>query len=69
MKFEPTNKDNYGNADKLAKDVTENNHIFYRPSDDDFKGIENHPLFKITNFKNINGEPMRANDVFEQYMM
>ena len=45
-------------------DIDKNNHIFYRPSDNDYKGIEDHPLFRFTDFKNMNGEKMRANDVF-----
>lgn len=55
---------NYEDADEMIKDVEMNNHIFYRKSDNDYKGVEDHPMFKITNFKNIDGEPMRANDVF-----
>jgi len=64
MKFEPTNTNPYENANEMVKDIEENNHIFYRPSDNDYKGIENHPLFKMTDFENVNGKPMRANDVF-----
>ena len=55
---------NYENAQELAKDVENNQHIFYRPSDNDYKGYEDHPLFQLTNIKNIHGENMRANDVF-----
>jgi len=64
MKFESTNSHSYKDAQDMFDDIDKNNHIFYRPSDNDYKGIEDHPLFRVTDFKNVNGEKMRANDVF-----
>ena len=37
------------------KDIEKNQHIFYRPSDNDYEGYEDHPLFQLTNIKNTNG--------------
>lgn len=54
----------YKDADAMMKDVIENNHLLYRPSDDDYKGLEDHPMYKITNIRNTNGDRMRVNDVF-----
>lgn len=54
----------YKSANDMFKDIEDNKHLFYRPSDNDFTGIEDHPLFKKTDIKNIHDERMRANDVF-----
>ena len=78
MKFEPSGSQllcashgiscgkggNYETAQELAKDIENNKHLFYRKSDNDYEGYEDHPLFQLTNIKNTNGENMRANDVF-----
>ena len=55
---------NYETAEDLCKDIKNNKHLFYRKSDNDYEGYEDHPLFQLTNIKNIHGENMRANDVF-----
>ncbi len=55
---------NYENSGELIKDVENNNHIFYRKSDNDYVGVEDHPMFKVVDIRNVDGEPMRANDVF-----
>ncbi len=54
----------YKNADAMMKDVRENKHLLYRPSDNDYKGLEDHPMFQMTNIRNSNGDRMRVNDVF-----
>jgi len=54
----------YKDADAMFKDVEENKHLLYRPSDDDYKGIEDHPMFQLTDIRNSNGDIMRVNDVF-----
>ena len=54
----------YKDANAMFKDVNENNHLLYRPSDNDYKGIEDHPMFQLTDIKNSNGDMMRVNDVF-----
>lgn len=64
MVFESTMSDMYADATAMFDDIDENNHIYYRPSDNDYEGVEDHPLFKLTNFKNKQGEQMRANDLF-----
>jgi hypothetical protein len=55
---------NYETAQEMHKDIENNQHLFYRPSDEDYEGYEDHPLFQLTNIKNTNGHDMRANDVF-----
>ena len=55
---------NYETAQEMHKDIENNQHLFYRPSDEDYGGYEDHPLFQLTNIKNTNGHDMRANDVF-----
>jgi len=54
----------YKDANAMFKDVNENKHLLYRPSDKDYKGVEDHPMFQFTNIKNTNGDRMRVNDVF-----
>ena len=54
----------YKSVEDVFKDIKNNKHLFYRPSDNDYKGVEDHPMFKKTDIKNIHGERMRANDVF-----
>jgi len=54
----------YKDANAMFKDIKENKHLLYRPSDKDYKGVENHPMFQLTNIKNTNGDRMRVNDVF-----
>ena len=55
---------NYETAQEMHQDIENNQHLFYRPSDEDYGGYEDHPLFQLTNIKNTNGHDMRANDVF-----
>jgi len=55
---------NYADAWELFKDVLFNNHIYYKPSTGDYDGFEDHPLYKWTDIKNVDGDKMRANDVF-----
>jgi len=55
---------NYETANEMHDDIQKNKHIFYRKSDNDYKGFQDHPLFRMTNIKNYDGEKMRANDVF-----
>ncbi len=64
IEFEPTLSHEYKNANDMFDDIDNNNHLYYRPSENDFEGIEDHPLFRITDFKNNKGENMRANDIF-----
>ncbi len=54
----------YKDANAMFKDVKENKHLLYRPSDNDYKGVEDHPMFQLTNIRNTNGDRMRVNDVF-----
>ncbi len=54
----------YKDADAMFKDVNENKHLLYRPSDEDYKGVEDHPMFQLTEIRNSNGDRMRVNDVF-----
>ena len=54
----------YKDANAMFKDVEENKHLVYRPSDKDYIGIEDHPMFQLTDIKNSNGDRMRVNDVF-----
>jgi hypothetical protein len=54
----------YKDANAMFKDVEENKHLLYRPSDNDYKGVEDHPMFQLTNIRNTNGDRMRVNDVF-----
>jgi len=54
----------YKDANAMFKDVNENKHLLYRPSDKDYKGVEDHPMFQLTDIKNTNGDRMRVNDVF-----
>jgi len=61
MKFQ---MEGYKDANAMFKDVEENKNLLYRPSDNDYKGVEDHPMFQLTNIKNTNGDRMRVNDVF-----
>jgi len=61
MKFQ---MEGYKDANAMFKDVNENKHLLYRPSDKDYKGVEDHPMFQLTDIKNTNGDRMRVNDVF-----
>jgi len=54
----------YKDANAMFKDVEENKNLLYRPSDKDYKGVEDHPMFELTDIKNTNGDRMRVNDVF-----
>ncbi len=54
----------YKSAKDMFKDIEDNKHLFYRPSDNDYKGVEDHPMFRKIDIKNIHGEKMRANDIF-----
>jgi len=62
--FEPTDKDMYQTENEMVNDVKNNHHIYYRPSEDDYKGIEDNPLYAMTDFTNVFGQKMRANDLF-----
>ncbi|MCP6727107.1 MAG: hypothetical protein KJI69_03725 [Patescibacteria group bacterium] len=61
MKFQ---MEGYKDANAMFKDVKDNKNLLYRPSDNDYKGTEDHPMFQLTNIKNTNGDRMRVNDVF-----
>ena len=61
MKFQ---MEGYKDANAMFKDVEKNKNLLYRPSDNDYKGVEDHPMFQLTNIKNTNGDRMRVNDVF-----
>lgn len=54
----------YKDANAMFKDVGENKHLLYRPSENDYKGVEDHPMFQLTDIRNSNGDRMRVNDVF-----
>lgn len=54
----------YKDANAMFKDVKDYKHILYRPSENDYKGIEDHPMFQLTDIRNTNGDRMRVNDVF-----
>lgn len=54
----------YESASAMHKDIEDNKHLLYRPSDNDYEGVEDHPMFRLSNIKNINGKRMRVNDVF-----
>ncbi len=54
----------YKDANAMFKDVEENKHLLFRPSDDDYKGVEDHPMFQLTDILDSNGDRMRVNDVF-----
>ena len=55
---------NYADAYELFNDVLFNKHIYYKRSTDDYDGFKDHPLYEMTEIKNIDGENMRANDLF-----
>lgn len=55
---------NYADANELFIDVIANKHIYYKESTGDYEGTEDHPLYQMTDFKNIDGKKMRANDLF-----
>jgi len=48
----------------MHSDIEKNKHLFYRMSDNDYKGFEDNPMFKMTDIRNSGGHRMRANDVF-----
>ena len=69
VKFESQYRDKaqhpYGGKSKaLHDDIEKNKHIFYRKSENDYKGFEDNPMFKLTDIRNSKGHRMRANDVF-----
>ena len=55
---------NYADAYELFNDVLFNKHIYYKTSTDDYDGFQDHPLYEMSEIKNIDGENMRANDLF-----
>lgn len=61
MKFQ---MEGYKDANAMFKDIDKNKNLLYRPSDKDYKGTEDHPMFQLTNIRNTNGDRMRVNDVF-----
>ena len=61
MKFQ---MEGYKDANAMFKDVEKNKNLLYRPSNNDYKGAEDHPMFQLTNIRNTNGDRMRVNDVF-----
>ena len=64
IEFVEATTSDYDNVGQLSKDLESHNYILYRPSDDDYKGVENHPMFKYSNIYNTDGKRMRVNDVF-----
>lgn len=59
----------YKNSKDLHADIEQNNHMHYFPTEqgygsDGSKQVSNHPLLQPTQFKDAEGQPMLANDVF-----
>lgn len=60
----------YKSSADLIKDVRENNHMAYFPTDDGFgaggaaDATQSNPLLKETRFTGPDGKPMKANDLF-----
>ena len=54
----------YDSYKDMHGDIEKNKHLFYRMSDNDYKGFEDNPMFKMTDIRNSEGHRMRANDVF-----
>ena len=54
----------YDSYKDMHSDIEKNKHLFYRMSDNDYKGFEDNPMFKMTDIRNSEGHRMRANDVF-----
>jgi hypothetical protein len=60
----------YKSSADLIKDVRENNHMAYFPTDDGFgaagaaDAAQSNPLLKETRFTGPDGKPMKANDLF-----
>ena len=53
-----------GDIGALHDDIEKNKNLFYRKSDNDYKGFEDNPMFRLTDIRNSRGHRMRANDVF-----
>jgi hypothetical protein len=53
-----------GDIGALHDDIEKNKNLFYRKSDNDYKGFEDNPMFRLTSIRNSRGHRMRANDVF-----
>ena len=54
----------YENANEMHKDIENNKHLIYRSSDNDYKDFEDHPMYRLSDIKNVYGKRMRVNDVF-----
>lgn len=67
-KIKPDQKNPYAGGSKdVFKDVKENNHLWYYPTEQGFgtqTEIKDHPLLQLTGEMDEHGQPMPANDVF-----
>jgi hypothetical protein len=57
----------YSNSKALVKDVAENKHLWYYPTEQGFGSAEKvtkHPMLEVTKYLDNEGKPMLANDVF-----
>ncbi len=61
----PDMKNPYPDSAAMVRDVKENNHLYYYPTDQGFGSgeINDHPLLKKTS-EHVNGKPLLANDMF-----
>jgi hypothetical protein len=57
----------YSNSKALVKDVAENKHLWYYPTEQGFGSAEKvtkHPMLEVSKYLDNEGKPMLANDVF-----
>lgn len=61
----------YKNSQEMIADVRDNQHLYVLPTNAEFGSAEiteeqrsNNPLLKNTSFKDVNGKPLLANDIF-----
>ncbi|HUM42181.1 MAG TPA: hypothetical protein PKI14_04455 [Fervidobacterium sp.] len=69
-KMKPGMENPYPTSKHLHADIENNNHMWYYPTEQGF-GTEsvapqNHPMLQPTEFKDDEGKPMLANDIFRQ---
>lgn len=67
-KIKPGMKNPYASSKDLHRDIRENNHMWYFPTEQGFgsddQGPQDHPMLKPTKHEHNDGSPMVANDVF-----
>lgn len=69
-KINPGQANPYTNSDVMHQDIGNNKHLHYFPTDSGFGSTDethkDHPMLQPTEFKDPEGKPMLANDVFRQ---